>query len=83
LGPYKRNASRFWWIAYTMNGEQYCELTKATSKELATKVWKKRESEIVTKKENLAPRARFELASLRLTVQFGPQHTPSKSYKSL
>jgi integrase len=47
LGLYKRSASRFWWMAYTMNGEQYCESTKATSKELAKKVWKKRESEIV------------------------------------
>jgi hypothetical protein len=34
-------------MSYTMNGEQYCELTKTTSKELASKVWKKRESEIV------------------------------------
>jgi hypothetical protein len=34
-------------MAYTMNGEQYCESTKTDSKELATKVWKKRESEIV------------------------------------
>ena len=47
MGLYKRKASRFWWMAYTMNGEQYCQSTKAASKELATKVWKKRESEIV------------------------------------
>ncbi len=47
MGLYKRKATRFWWMSYTMNGEQYCESTKATSKELASKVWKKRESEIV------------------------------------
>jgi integrase len=47
LGLYKRKASRFWWMSYTMNGEQYCQSTKTDSRELATKVWKKRESEIV------------------------------------
>src|ERR1700674_4724892 len=34
-------------------------------------------------RKSLAPRARFELATLRLTVQFRPRHTPTKSYKSL
>jgi hypothetical protein len=34
-------------MSYTMNGEQYCQSTKTDSRELATKVWKKRESEIV------------------------------------
>jgi len=47
VGLYQRSDSRFWWMSYTMNGEQYCQSTKTDSRELATKVWKKRESEIV------------------------------------
>ncbi len=46
MGLYKRTDSRFWWMGYTANGEQRCESTKTTSKDLATKIWKKREGEI-------------------------------------
>jgi integrase len=43
---YQRSGSRFWWMSYTMNDERYFESTKTTSKNLATKIWKRREGEI-------------------------------------
>ena len=46
MGLYQRHASRFWWMTYTMNEERYFESTKTTSKELAKKIWKRREGEI-------------------------------------
>jgi len=46
VGVYKRHDSRFWWMAYTVKGQQRCESTKTSSKELAKKIWKKREGEI-------------------------------------
>ncbi len=46
MGLYKRKGSRFWWMSYTVNGEQQFESTKTTSKDLAIKIWKKREGEI-------------------------------------
>jgi len=47
VGLYKRKDSRFWWMAYTAKGEQQCESTKTSSKELAKKILQKREAEIV------------------------------------
>jgi len=46
VGLYKRQDSRFWWMGYTANGGQRCESTKTASKDLAKKIWKKREGEI-------------------------------------
>ena len=46
MGLFKRKDSRFWWMGYTLNGEHLYESTKTTSKELAAKIWKHRESEI-------------------------------------
>src|SRR6516165_6604195 len=46
VGLYKRQDSRFWWMAYTVKGRQRCESTKTLSKELAKKILKKREAEI-------------------------------------
>jgi integrase len=46
LGLFKRKDSRFWWMGYTLNGGHHYESTKTTSKDLAIKVWKHRESEI-------------------------------------
>jgi len=46
VGLYKRKDSRFWWMGYTTKGEQRCESTKTPSKDLAKKIWKKREAEI-------------------------------------
>ena len=47
MGLYKRQDSRFWWMAYTLRGGQRCESTKTPSKELARKILQKREAEIV------------------------------------
>jgi integrase len=47
VGLYRRNGSRFWWMSYTIDGEQYFQSTKTPSKGLATKILKQRESEIV------------------------------------
>ena len=47
MGLFKRSDSRYWWMGYTLNGEHHYQSTKTTSKELATRVWKQRESEIV------------------------------------
>jgi hypothetical protein len=47
LGLYQRHDSRFWWLSYTTDGKQHQESTKTTSKELAIKIMKQRESEIV------------------------------------
>ena len=46
MGLYQRSGSRFWWMTYTMNGVRMFESTKTTSKNLARKIWKKREGEI-------------------------------------
>ncbi len=46
MGLYQRSGSRFWWMTYTMNGERNFESTKTTSKNLARKIWMKREGEI-------------------------------------
>jgi Phage integrase SAM-like domain len=46
VGLYQRSGSRFWWMSYTMNDVRYFESTKTTSKDLATKIWKRREGEI-------------------------------------
>jgi Phage integrase SAM-like domain len=43
---YQRSGSRFWWMSYTMHDERYFESAKTTSKDLATKIWKRREGEI-------------------------------------
>ena len=46
MGLYKRKDSRFWWMAYTVKGEQRCESTKTPSKDLAKQILKRREAEI-------------------------------------
>ena len=46
MGLYKRKDSRFWWMGYMAKGEQRCESTKTSSKNLAKKIWMKREGEI-------------------------------------
>ena len=46
MALFKRKDSNFWWMGFTLNGENHYESTKTTSKELATKIWKHRESEI-------------------------------------
>src|SRR6267154_277003 len=45
MGLYRRKGSRFWWMSSTLNGERVFDSTKTTSKEIAKKIWKKREGE--------------------------------------
>ncbi len=47
MGLYRRKDSRFWWMGYTASGEQLYESTKTASKDLARKILKQREAEIV------------------------------------
>jgi hypothetical protein len=46
MGLYRRKGSRFWWMSSTANRERVFDSTKTTSKEIAKKIWKKREGEI-------------------------------------
>ena len=46
MGLYRRKGSRFWWMSSTVNRERVFDSTKTTSKEIAKKIWKKREGEI-------------------------------------
>ena len=46
MGLYRRKGSRFWWMSSTLNRESVFDSTKTTSKEIANKIWKKREGEI-------------------------------------
>ena len=46
MGLYQRRGSRFWWMTYTVQEERRFESTKTTSKEIANKIWKRREGEI-------------------------------------
>jgi integrase len=46
MGLYRRKGSRFWWMSYLADRVRHFESTKTTSKEIATRIWKKREGEI-------------------------------------
>ncbi len=46
MGLYQRRGSPVWWMTYTINEERYFASTQTTSKELAKKIWKRREGEI-------------------------------------
>ena len=46
MGLYLREGSRFWWMSYTAESGRQFESTKTTSKQVAKKIWKKREGEI-------------------------------------
>jgi len=46
MGLYRRKRSRFWWMSYTVQNERRFQSTKTSSKEIATKIWKRREGEI-------------------------------------
>ena len=70
MGLFKRKDSRFWWMGYTLNGEHHYESTKTTSKDLAIKIWKHRESEITLK-----------LFALPLLARFGAAHDAAASMR--
>ena len=46
MGLYRRKGSRFWWMSFTVGDERRFQSTKTSSKEIATKIWKKRDGEI-------------------------------------
>jgi hypothetical protein len=46
MSIYRRPGSRFYWMSYTMNGEQYRESTKTATRAVATKIWKQRKAEV-------------------------------------
>lgn len=81
MGLYKRKDSRFWWMAYTVKGGQRCESTKTPSKDLAKKILKKREVEIVLGRFQVGwPGERMTFA--QLTEEFLQSHSSTLSPKS-
>jgi len=81
VGLYKRKDSRFWWMGYTAKGEQRCESTKTSSKDLAKKIWKKREAEIALGRFQVGwPGERMTFAEL--CEEFLQSHSSTLSAKS-
>jgi integrase len=81
VGLYKRKDSRFWWMGYTASGQQLYESTKTTSKDLAKKILRQREAEIVL------GRFRVGWAGERITFaelceEFLSSHSSTLSQKS-
>ena len=81
MGLYKRKDSRFWWMGYTVKGEQRCESTKTPSKDLAKKILKQREAEIVLGQFQVGwPGERVTFAEL--CEEFSRSHSSTLSVKS-
>jgi integrase len=81
VGLYRRKESRFWWISYTVEGVQRFQSTKTTSKQLAGKIWKKREGEIALGLFKVGwPGERMSFA--QLSEEFIGSHTSTLSAKS-
>ena len=47
MGLYREKRSRYWWMSYTVGGQQHKESTKTTNKRLADDIWAKRQTELV------------------------------------
>ena len=81
MGLYRRNGSRFWWMSYTAESGRQFESTKTTSKQIATKIWKKREGEIALGLFKVGwPGERMTFAEL--CDEFLASHTPTLSASS-
>lgn len=81
MGLYKRQDSRFWWMAYTVKGGKRCESTKTRSKALAKKILEKREAEIVLGRFQVGwPGERMTFAEL--CEEFLHSHSSTLSVKS-
>ena len=81
MGLYKRKDSRYWWMGYTAKGEQRCESTKTSSKDLAKKIWKQREAEIALGRFQVGwPGERMTFADL--CEEFFRSHSSTLSSKS-
>src|SRR5580700_4880839 len=81
MGLYKRKDSRFWWMGYTVNGEQRCESTKTASKDLASKILQKREAEIVLGRFKVGW-AGERMTFAQLSEEFLRSHSSTLSAKS-
>lgn len=46
MGLYKRRKSPYWWMSYMVDGKQFWESTKTSSRNAAQRIWKRREAEI-------------------------------------
>src|SRR5215469_3425916 len=46
VGLYKRRKSPYWWMSYMVDGKQFWESTKTSSRNAAQRIWKRREAEI-------------------------------------
>jgi integrase len=46
VGLYRKRKSPYWWMSYIMDGEQFWESTRTSSRNAALRIWKKREAEI-------------------------------------
>lgn len=46
MGLYKKRNSPYWWMSYMVDGEQFWESTKTSSRNAAQQIWKRREAEI-------------------------------------
>jgi integrase len=81
MGLYRREGSRFWWMNYTADSERRFESTKSSSKEVATKIWKKREGEIALGLFKVGwPGERMTFAEL--CDEFLSSHTATLSFRS-
>ena len=81
MGLYKRKDSRFWWMGYTASGEQLYESTKTASKDLARRILRQREAEIVLGRFKVGwPGERMTFAML--CEEFLASHSSTLSPKS-
>lgn len=81
MGLYRRKDSRFWWMAYTVKGRQRHESTKTSNTDLARKILRKRETEIVLGRFRVGwPGERMTFAVL--CDEFLKSHSATLSAKS-
>jgi integrase len=46
VGLFRKSKSPYWWMSYMVDGEQIWESTRSSSRQVAVRIWKARESEI-------------------------------------
>jgi len=81
MGLYRRKGSRFWWMSFTVRDERRFQSTKTSSKEIATKIWKKRDGEIALGLFKIGwPGERMTFAEL--CDEFRSSHTSTLSVNS-
>jgi len=81
VGLYKRKDSRFWWMTYTVKGKQRHESTKTSIRELARKILRKRDVDIVLGRFQVGwPGERMTFATL--CEEFLASHSSTLAAKS-